>query len=50
MQGRDENFIQKFQSGNIRDYLGGIGVDGRIILKWILKRQSMRIWSKFFGS
>jgi hypothetical protein len=27
--------------------LGGVGVNGRIILKWILKKHGMRVWIEF---
>jgi hypothetical protein len=30
-----------------RDHLGDIGVDERIILERILKRQTVRMWTKF---
>jgi hypothetical protein len=30
---------------NGRNHLGEVGVDGRIILKWILKKQDMRVWT-----
>jgi hypothetical protein len=35
----------KFQSENRkeRDHLGGLGIHGRIILKWILKKQNVRM-------
>jgi hypothetical protein len=38
MYGRDEKCIQIF-SGDVEegDHLGYLGIDGRIILKWILK-------------
>jgi hypothetical protein len=28
-------------------YLGDKVVDGRILLKWILKKQDMRMWTRF---
>jgi hypothetical protein len=30
-----------------RDYLGDIGIDGRIILKCALKELDMRVWTGF---
>jgi hypothetical protein len=35
---------KKIWSGNLkgRDHLGDTGICGRIILKWILKKQNMR--------
>jgi hypothetical protein len=30
-----------------RDYSGDLGVDGRIILKLILRKQSWRVWIGF---
>jgi hypothetical protein len=30
-----------------RDYLGDLGRDGKIILKWILKIWSVRMWAEF---
>jgi hypothetical protein len=31
-----------------RDHLGKIGVDGRIILKWILEKYAGKLWTGFF--
>jgi hypothetical protein len=30
-----------------RDYLGDLGVDGRVILKWILNTINVRMWTRF---
>jgi hypothetical protein len=40
-----QNSGQKIRRG--RDYLGGLGVDGRIILKRFLKKQSFGMWTGF---
>jgi hypothetical protein len=28
-----------------RDHMGDLVIDGRIIFKWILKKQGMRMWT-----
>jgi hypothetical protein len=40
--------IYKILMENIkgRDHLGDIGVDWKIILKWILKKQRLRMWTR----
>jgi hypothetical protein len=40
MYGGKERCIQDFVWGDLRegDHLGDTGIDGRIILKWILKK------------
>jgi hypothetical protein len=30
-----------------RDHLGELGVDVNIILKWILKKHSVKVWTEF---
>jgi hypothetical protein len=30
-----------------RNHLGDLSIDERIILKWILKKQGMRMWTGF---
>jgi hypothetical protein len=30
-----------------KDHLGDIGLDGVILLKWILKKQGRRLWTGF---
>jgi hypothetical protein len=30
-----------------RDYLGDLGLDGTIVLKWILKKKGVRVWTGF---
>jgi hypothetical protein len=30
-----------------RDHLGNSGTDGRIILRWNLKKEDMRVWFRF---
>jgi hypothetical protein len=39
----------KFKSGNLkgRDHLEDLGIDGRIILEWILWKWGERVWIGF---
>jgi hypothetical protein len=30
-----------------RDYVGDLGIDGRITIKWILKNYSVGVWTVF---
>jgi hypothetical protein len=30
-----------------RDYLKDVGIDGRILLKWFLKKYNVRAWTGF---
>jgi len=36
-----------FWRGNVRegDHLGDIGVDGRIVLRWIFRKRDVRVWT-----
>jgi hypothetical protein len=49
MHGRDDKCIQDFSCKTWREETtwGDLSVDGRIILKWILKNQSVRMWTGF---
>jgi hypothetical protein len=44
--GRDEAYTG-FWWGNLseRDHLGYPGIDGRIILRWIFRKQNVGIWT-----
>jgi len=45
VHGREGKCVDGFgRDTSKRDFLHDIGVDGRIILKWILKQQDGRIW------
>jgi hypothetical protein len=39
----------KFWSGNLKggDHAEDLGVDGRVILKWILRERGGRVWTEF---
>jgi len=47
MHGSDEESIQKIWSGNSkgREHSENLGVDRRIILELILKKEGMRLWT-----
>jgi hypothetical protein len=49
MHWEDEKCIQNFRWRIVkgRDHLEDLHTDGKIILKCILKKQSIRLWSKF---
>jgi hypothetical protein len=36
-----------YQNRHERNNLGGVGVDGRIILNWILKKLGVTMWTGF---
>jgi hypothetical protein len=48
---REENCIQKFgwNTTSEADHWGGIGVTGRVILKWTLKKYDVKLWTEFIG-
>jgi len=43
-----ERRIQGFGGGNLRerDHLGDPGVDGKIILRWIYRKQGVEVWTR----
>jgi len=45
--GGEERHRQGFGGGNLRerDHLGDPGIDGRIILRWILRKLDVGIWT-----
>jgi hypothetical protein len=49
IHGRQATWIQCFWFKNLKeiDYLKGLGVYGRMILKWILKKWGGKKWSGF---
>jgi hypothetical protein len=49
MHGTDNKCIQCFGGKPKRDHLKDLGVEGRTILNWILKKQDMRMWAGFIG-
>jgi hypothetical protein len=44
--GREDAYTG-FWWGNLRarDHLGDSGIDGRIVLRWILRKWDMRVWT-----
>jgi hypothetical protein len=36
-------------SKNLKDLFEDLGVYGKKIVKWMLKKQSMRVWNGLFG-
>jgi hypothetical protein len=46
MQGR-EKIPKKPENFNERDFLKNVGIDGRIILKWILNEHDHGMWIGF---
>jgi hypothetical protein len=47
MNGKDEKCVQNF-SWKPEGQLGDLDVGGRIILKWTLKIQNVKLWTRFF--
>ena len=45
--GGKERCIQGFSGGNLseRDKIGDVGVDGRIILRWIFRKWDVGVWT-----
>jgi hypothetical protein len=37
----------KSENLEVRNCLGNLGIDGRIILKWILSKQGVMVWTGF---
>ena len=50
--GGEERRVQGFWCGNLRerDHLGGPGLDGRIILRWIFRKWDVRVLLHRAGS
>jgi hypothetical protein len=48
-RGKGEKRVESFgrQTLNGRDHLKDLGLDGRIILEWILYKQSGRFWTVY---
>jgi hypothetical protein len=47
MHGPDNKCIQSFGGKPKRGHLKDLGVEGRTILNWILKKQDTRMWAGF---
>jgi len=48
MHGKNDSYIQNVNwKTRGRDHLGDLGVDGRVILKLILKLYVLRMWTGF---
>jgi hypothetical protein len=45
--GGEERCIQGFWWGNLRkrDHLEDLGVDGRIVLRWIFRKWDLGVWT-----
>jgi hypothetical protein len=46
---RETRMHFKFRLENLkgRNYLEGLGIDGMKILRWILKKQDVKVWTGF---
>jgi len=41
-----KEFVGKLEK---KDHMEDLGTDGRVILKWILKKQDRVVWTEFIG-